>query len=98
MPSNRTLKMSNVENMPIAHQTKGLPSVQWVKTLQFHCRRNRFNSWSGNYDPTCLSAQARNTKISEKEVNELNILNLKERKIIGPAVTWGLNQPRTENV
>ena len=32
------------------------PGGPVVKTLCFHCRRRRFDPWSGNQDPTCQAA------------------------------------------
>ena len=37
-----------------------------VKTPCFHCRRHRFDSWSGNKDPACHTEQPKNRKKEKK--------------------------------
>ena len=43
---------------------RDFPGDPVVKTPCFHCKRCRFNSWSGNYDPACCMAWPKKSLIN----------------------------------
>ena len=74
------------------------PGRSVVKTLNFHCRGHRFNSWSGKQDPTCCTAS--HTPPTPKQTREKvrDVEDKTKNAICGSCLNPDLNKPTTKGI